>query len=399
MKQLLVISAGGPSTSATNWASLGSGATDGWFGTDANRRSLIPVRGIIRNMYIESDTPPGAGKSYAFTFRINGVSSAVTATISDAATTASDIVNSATVAAGDEVNIQCVPTGTPTGALVKIAVEFEPSTPQRFVINGGSASNLATAGAREYNFLFSSPGNTFSGTQNLRAMVVPMACTIKNLYVKLSGSPTAGKSYEFSIYRNGVQEATSVFTVADTATTGSAENIAIACSPGDTLSFSSISAGTPTARRASWGATFQPSIDGTFVLSATTSNMTAAQYNSLQGVSSSSATEASREELIVGPFSTTLSKLYVSVNTAPGAGTTRVFTLRKNAGSGALTATISGTNTTANDTTNSVSFASGDDAAMLNTVTGVPAAFGSVRWAVVATSPVTQSGNFFQAFY
>ena len=50
----------------------------------------------------------------------------------------------------------------------------------------------------------------------------------------------------------------------------------------------------------------------------------------------------------------TISHLYVKVPTAPGTGKSRTFTIRQNGADAAVTVTISGTSTTGNDTTNTV---------------------------------------------
>jgi hypothetical protein len=57
----------------------------------------------------------------------------------------------------------------------------------------------------------------------------------------------------------------------------------------------------------------------------------------------------------------TIRNLYVKLDVAPGAGTSRVFTVRKNGADQALTCTISGAGTTqCNDTTNSFAVVAGD---------------------------------------
>lgn len=60
------------------------------------------------------------------------------------------------------------------------------------------------------------------------------------------------------------------------------------------------------------------------------------------------------------PFAYTIRRLYIVTDVAPGAGQTFVFTLRKNAASQTLTATVADAATTANDTGNSFTGSAGD---------------------------------------
>lgn len=70
---------------------------------------------------------------------------------------------------------------------------------------------------------------------------------------------------------------------------------------------------------------------------------------------------------------TVFSKLSVKLASAPGAGTSYTYTLFKNGSATAVTCTISNTNTSAQDTTNSASFAAGDTISIKRTRTGAPA--------------------------
>ena len=73
----------------------------------------------------------------------------------------------------------------------------------------------------------------------------------------------------------------------------------------------------------------------------------------------SSNASAAKTNLVM-PFACTLKNMYVVAETAPGAGQNNTYTLFKNGVGQTLTATMADTATTANDTTNSVTFAAGD---------------------------------------
>lgn len=71
-----------------------------------------------------------------------------------------------------------------------------------------------------------------------------------------------------------------------------------------------------------------------------------------------SATEGQANGVV--PYALTAKNLYVKALAAPVGVETFVYTLRKNGSDTALTVTITGSNTTGNDTTHTVSFAAGD---------------------------------------
>lgn len=76
---------------------------------------IIPVAGILKNLYVKVETAPGAGNNAVFTVRINGVDKTITCTIADTATTGNDVAHSEAIAVGDLVSIKCV---TSAGAAI-----------------------------------------------------------------------------------------------------------------------------------------------------------------------------------------------------------------------------------------------------------------------------------------
>jgi hypothetical protein len=88
-----------------------------------------------------------------------------------------------------------------------------------------------------------------------------------------------------------------------------------------------------------------------------TGNPGAAGGTTLYAFLSGSTTEGIAQG--ISPLSGTLSKLYVSVTTAPGVGNTITATLRVNGSDTAVTCTISGTSTTASDLTHTAAITAG----------------------------------------
>lgn len=81
----------------------------------------------------------------------------------------------------------------------------------------------------------------------------------------------------------------------------------------------------------------------------------------------------------------TFSDMYVQLNTAPGAGTSRTFISRKNRASDNMTLTISDTATVGSDTTKTTVLAAGDEFDIENSFSGSPAT-STLRWSIFANS-------------
>lgn len=101
--------------------------------------------------------------------------------------------------------------------------------------------------------------------------------------------------------------------------------------------------------------------------------MTQASTNSW----SSSLTAATQTPV---PHALTLDFLRVKVATAPGSGKNLVIVVLKNGTATALTCTISGTNTTAQDLTHTVSYSAGDTITLQATLDTGGTAFGTIYW-------------------
>jgi hypothetical protein len=84
------------------------------------------------------------------------------------------------------------------------------------------------------------------------------------------------------------------------------------------------------------------------------------------------ATETQAQEVM--PISGTLNRLFVDLVTAPGGAASRTFTLRLNGVATALAVTVSAATTTANNTSDTVSFVAGDLISIQHVATGGPAA-------------------------
>lgn len=199
------------------------------------------------------------------------------------------------------------------------------------------------------------------------------AGTIKNLYVLLNGAPGAGTSYDITFYKNGAPQTVTV-NIAELATTGSDVANSFSVAEGDRVTIEVKPNGTPTARIPKWGFEFDPTIDGEYPTStgeaAGTPSQIDVNYMFPIGNNSPIATETSAQVLAEAGV---LKKMYVVLKTAPGAGNSLQFQNSVNAAVGTLSVTISGTDTTGNDTVNEDTVVAGDLCSIAITPTSSPA--------------------------
>jgi len=212
--------------------------------TEANRQFVIPAAGTIKKLHMRNSAVPGAGTSYTYTVRKNGVDQTLTCLVDNAGgATCSDTTNSFTVAAGDKITLKSVPAGTPTAARVRFGVTFVSDTAGDFIVGGPGAATLDTA-STFYGFM-ASGGNAWSATESTRYTIGQTTATIKKIYVVLGSTPGAGKSYVFTLRQNAVDSAL-VVTLSDSETSDNAAvNVSVADL--DYFSIKSVPSGTPTA--------------------------------------------------------------------------------------------------------------------------------------------------------
>ena len=115
---------------------------------------------------------------------------------------------------------------------------------------------------------------------------------------------------------------------------------------------------------------------------------TATQYLAVMGMGSAAPATAEGDRKELTASGGTLKNLRMEVATAPGAGTSRAFTLRKNGANTAVTCTISGTATSCTDTANSVAVVAADDVSVSSVPTSSPLT-SVASWTLVFTSTTT----------
>ncbi len=357
----------------------------------ANSNTPIGVAGTVSNLYVAFDAAPTAGKSFAFTLYKNSVATGLTCTIADAAITANDTTHSVTVAIGDLLAWEILPTGTPTiPTNIQLSCVFVSDNANESVIFAGDSQTAPSTSVAAYASI--SSRNVWSGTEDIVSTIVSPPGVIDKLYVSLSGAPgtaASGKSYTFTLYKNGAPTALTCV-VLDTATTANDTSHTVTVAAGDTISIECVPANTPTSRNANAGMRFAPTTNGESMVAASMAapSTTATRWFTLHdaqgnGFNANTATTAS-----LAPIAFTLTNLYTSISTAPGTAASRTSRSYLNGAYGALSAAMSGAaSTSASDTSNSDGITQGDTVFFATDPAVVPAV---VTWYKVgATAYIT----------
>ena len=194
---------------------------------------------------------------------------------------------------------------------------------------------------------------------------------VANLRVDLSLAPGVGTSNTITLYKNASPTSLSC-TISNTATACTDLVNTVSVVPTDILAWSIAPTGTTVAAGAAVSSTFTGTNAGEVSIGGTTrTSANTLTYWALTG-GREQTTNADGEG--IAPTNFTLDKMYLASSAAPGVGTSYTITLYKNGSPTLLTATISGTGTTASELSTSVSFAPGDRFSIEGSPTGSPAA-------------------------
>lgn len=187
-----------------------------WTTTSGDQDVPVPTGGNLTKLAVATSGAPTAGKSYAFSMRLNGSSDVLTATVSGTGTSASATGSQALVA-GDLIQFKSSPSGTPTQAAVGWCFTFEPTINGESIAGFGAASALSTT-TTQYSQPLGVGNNGWSTAEANHLLKLP-ACSYKNLYVRLSAAPVGVATRTITMRDNSAASALTV-TITGAATTG-----------------------------------------------------------------------------------------------------------------------------------------------------------------------------------
>lgn len=233
------------------------------------------------------------------------------------------------------------------------------------VLHGGDPTTNLSTSASSY---FCLSGGVITLTAANRQQVIPTDGTLSDLFVNLSTTPGSGNDYTVTVYLNGSPSDLSV-TVNDSETQDSNTSDTADVSAGDIVYVAVTPTSSPTAAKMSFSCLFSPDTAGeTIMMGRSTSQFSGTNYHSFVGDSWDN--NLVNHGKIIFPTDGTLKKLYAQVSPAPGAGNSDNFTVYQNDGAIDLTLTISGTDTTGSNTSDTVDISAGDTIYLYTTETG-----------------------------
>lgn len=223
-----------------------------------------------------------------------------------------------------------------------------------------------------------------NATESVVSLVCPDSFTFSKLYVEVTTAPSVGKSWTFALMKNGVATGLTC-TISDTATFASDNANSVSFAAGDTYSLQCIPSGTPTSSGILyWNLTTSGPgqiipLPGSSSFGNTTLNLV-----SLMG-GTGQTTESSIQTVM--PTAGTFTKMYAVLSGAPTGGDSVAIKFRKNAADSGPNVTISGANTTGNDTSNTSSVVAGDRVSITYQETGTTSSL-SMRVTLLFTPTV-----------
>ncbi|HET9565208.1 MAG TPA: hypothetical protein VFP27_12060 [Mycobacterium sp.] len=340
------------------------GGSEGWSTTEASHQVRVLRACTVRNFAVELTTAPGGSVTRTFTIRKNGSNTALSFAITGSGTTGSDLANEVSFAAGDLIAVQIAQSGgTPAATgLIHYSLEVECSTAKTSIYGSARGGGGVVVGRQQGVFAgyeaFIDP--SVEGSP-ISTSVAACAGSLTEYRIDLAGAPTAGKSWTFVIYKNGVKQdgaggtTDTQLTIADAATTNTWTGT-LTVAAGDLLRYQvESSSGSPASSAGSTACVFVSTTAGESHWCSYARGTSGTPYVSPLGMNTQSTTEASAQTKVLGPTAITLTQLWGYKHSIDATG----ITLRNNGSNTGLSLTLS-TGVSVSDTTPSVTPAQND---------------------------------------
>lgn len=219
------------------------------------------------------------------------------------------------------------------------------------VISSDGVNNPSAAVTNYNHFQWAS--GPWTTTEAVTEQACPIAGTIDLLYVAVQTAPGSGKSFAFTIRKNGADTPLTT-TIQDTNTANHDAVNSFAVSVGDLLGMKTVPSGTPTApAHVTWAMRIVGTTDGESVIIGSCFNnatLAAGQTRYLSPMAASTLDATETNVYCIMPTAGVFDNLYVASDVAPGAGETYSATLVLNGVDQSLVATISNPSTSGTDT-------------------------------------------------
>lgn len=364
-----------------------SGGTADFVGT--SWRGLQPCAGKYSHHLVAVETVPAPGQSMTFRLMV-GAAPKLSITLTQPDDNGADLVNEADVVAGDLIHYQAIGSVTCGNTIHKHSLIFEPTTPGQMPFMGAHSVSAGTDWV-------SLTGHSAGGTETRAHTLIPIPGKIKNLYLKsLDGVMTGDCT--FTLKKNGIaQSLARTLPAGGTDASDLLHEVSVAA--GDYVHFEVVSAASDVV---AWGVVFEAD-DPTqwFITSArgrVSLGSSAAYYNWINGGTLHTTTnqwqtaETSAglyDRRVLWPNGPKITGMWVILSAAPGAGKSRIITLRNTGNPTAVAVTIADLATSGNVSGFMLEPADGDLMSLIAEKTGAAPTGATPLVALIGTSATT----------
>lgn len=357
-----------PSTSASRYVTI-NGQRDPAWTTDASTSTVVvPMDCTISDLRLQVENSPGVGKSWTLTLHKNGSATDQTVEVSGYGTNKSSRGAPVSFTAGDTAVLEITPSGTPSApGVVYWSMQVESVTTGESMLIVAGTSN--TASQTRYYGVYGSTASVEGNAANFFDQVCPTAGTISKLRVACLAAPDTGKSYTYTLYKNGSSTGlTATIGAGETSATNLTTSVSVA--QGDLLEWRQTHSNSPANTAHRICAVFTADNPDVFPIFATcgSNNLptNATVYNEASGKGRGSWTVNTGTNEVPGvvPGPITIESMTTLYKAAPGSGNSRVMTLV--AGSSDAIATTTSDSTTVSTSSGPVEIAKNERIVLRN---------------------------------
>lgn len=242
-------------TGAVRYSHFGGGCV--WSAAEGSAYQCVSANGVIRDLYVELLTAPGALKSWTFALMLNGVATGLSVKIEDLATTGNNTLdaNAITVVPGDYISLRSTPAGPPAAcAATAWGAKFVADVDGESLLLGGTAALALNILNVDRYWWINSGGNTPSVLDDSTVNRLSRACILSNLYVQLRLPPGAGATHTFMLRKETADTTITCAISGAVDTAGHDTTNTVNCLLDEVLCMKTLNAGAPTAfNQTGWG--------------------------------------------------------------------------------------------------------------------------------------------------
>jgi hypothetical protein len=375
---------------------FGASPTFETFGVDS-AKIVVPIAGTFSNLTAYS--PAGAHPDYTIKLAVNGAMSTLQCALPSGSSQSSDITHSVAVVAGDDIyiSVDVNPLGSGIGYPLNVSIEFE-STQQFYGVSplagGQTAGTYDTAGALgNGNFQTLSVPSQLSNTYSICTTPGNIIGMRMKTYSTNAGGSWTGYLTKNQVLQDGSGGTVNTALVLTDGTVQASKSFSLPLAIGDHLDFALIRNTTDAVfnlANVAMSCIFAPTDAKSFMCCGgnNDANMGPDQTDYKWVQSEQQIAIENIAKCPIGPRGIVVNGLRIELPIAPTiAGTSRIFTIRKNGVDTAATLTITGNATSGVISGLNIAFSNGDYIDLKIVNVGDPTVGNGLKWglSVIAT--------------